>query len=610
MSSFPPANKSRRRLLTGALATPLVGAPSAADAAGAIRKSKRRALRLDEPADSLRALVKLRGDLSGAMVLQYYGGSLSLSVAGRPPARVASYQGIIRSHWTPQPDGSFRYRTFDLGYFGDPVTRLPVSSLINALTGERLAPLDIRDGPVEALYTVHGIFRDGAQPDTSQQLRIDWRQSGDRLWYESFFPFQFPNPLPPEDFPELTSFPDAVQGSWFSYRGRRSELEDTASNRAPGETVLTVVSTVHPWLRMGQMPAMQLVQTVAQKIDSLEQAPPEVRDYLARTMPEFLTAATPFVGAGNSYERYRRERKPAARSRAVSTDAANNGANLATAASADIRRWRQYADSRLGQVHVWSAEPQRQANTRVPLICLHPSPTSGEMYRDLQRELARNRSVHCPDTPGFGSSDAPLLQPGIADFGGALGDAFVSLGFGNKTAPRGQLDLFGFHTGSLCAVELALQYPHMVRRLILCGVPHYDNERRPRERAAHVAPYPYFSDPSYVSKLYQRLVIDAKDSGDAEMRLRRFGDRLRAGSKGWWGPDAVFTYDSVAALPKLAVPTLLIAFNEEMTQPTRDAQQLIPGAKIIEMLDLPIFGFIAAPQRVANTIRDFLDQDG
>ena len=588
------ANCNRRRLLTASLLAPaLVGA------AGRERSAKTRAaaasLDLTQAANSLCAVVKLRGDLSGARVLQCYSGSLSLLVAGRAPVRVASYQGVIRTDWTPLPDGSFRYRTFDIGYFGDLATGSPVSTLTNPLTGDSLVPQDIRDGPVEALYTTFGIYRDGAAPDPKRKLELNWHQAGDELWYNSFFPFQFPNPLRAEDFPELTSFPDVVQGSWFTYQGRRSDIADPATTRAPMQTILTVISTPHPWLRMGRMPALQLIQTVSRKIAAIYDAPAAVRGYLANAMPDYLQADTPFVSVGNSFERYRREHAASAPARAA-----------APAVATPVRRWRQYAASRYGQVHLWSAEPTERAR-RVPLVCLHPSPTSGEMFHDLQAELATSRIVHCPDTPGFGASDAPAVQPSILDYGGALGDAFVSLGHGDGNSPRGQLDLFGFHTGALIALEFALQFPQMVRRLILAGVPHYDAARRPGERAAHVAPYPYFTDPKYVAALYRRLVLDAKDSGPPEARLRRFGDRLRAGPNGWWGPDAVFTYDSGSSLPRLRVPTLLIAFNEEMTEPTRAASRLIPGAQLVEMLDLPIFGFIVAPARVAQTLQDFLD---
>lgn len=281
----------------------------------------------------------------------------------------------------------------------------------------------------------------------------------------------------------------------------------------------------------------------------------------------------------------------------------------AAPAAGPVRRWRQYVDTPMGQVHVFSAAPTAPSAASalrggpLPLVCLHPSPTSGEMYAALQSELATDRVVHCPDTPGFGASDPPPAKPTMADYGTTLARAAAAL-----AGTAGRIDLFGFHTGSLCAVEVARQRPDLVRRLVLSGVPHYgDPATRERERRRNVRGYPYFEDRDYVASLYRRLVLDAKDSGPPEARLRRFGDRLRAGINGWWGPDAVFTYDSVATLPALRTPTLLIAFNEEMTQPTREAARLIPRSRLIEMLDLPIFGFIVNPPRVAAAIREFLD---
>jgi pimeloyl-ACP methyl ester carboxylesterase len=291
---------------------------------------------------------------------------------------------------------------------------------------------------------------------------------------------------------------------------------------------------------------------------------------------------------------------------AAALDPATSSATVGprTADAAAVRRWRQYVAGRYGQVHFFSAEPAAApAAPRPPLVCLHPSPTSGEMYAALQGELAADRVVHCPDTPGYGASDPPPAKPTIADYGGALAEAIAAL-----AVRGGQVDLFGFHTGSLCAIEVARQRPGLVRRLVLSGVPHYgDPVRRERERRAHVQGYPYFEDPDYVARLYRRLVLEARDSGTPEARLRRFGDRLRAGLNGWWGPDAVFSYDSAASLPALQMPTLLIAFDEEMTEPTREAARLVPRGRLVEMLDLPIFGFIVDPPRVAAQIREFLD---
>jgi pimeloyl-ACP methyl ester carboxylesterase len=272
---------------------------------------------------------------------------------------------------------------------------------------------------------------------------------------------------------------------------------------------------------------------------------------------------------------------------------------------AEIKKWRHYADGGYGQVHIVSAQPaDTGAITAPPLICFHPSPTSGDIYRDLQLDLARDRIVHCVDTPGFGGSDGPRSKPTMADYGAALAPALAHLGHG----PRNPCDVFGFHTGSLVAVETALHLPKgSVRRMVLSGVPHYTPEERARQRAGVTDSYPILADPDYVGATYKRLVLDGKDAGELEQRYYRFMNRLRAGPQGAWGANAVFEMDTAAALPRLSMPVLLIAFNEMMTQPTRDAASIIPNVKLVEMLDQPMFGFITAPAKVAAAMREFLD---
>jgi pimeloyl-ACP methyl ester carboxylesterase len=277
------------------------------------------------------------------------------------------------------------------------------------------------------------------------------------------------------------------------------------------------------------------------------------------------------------------------------------------AAAPAIKRWRHYAPGRFGQAHFYSAAPANEADIkRPPLICMHPSPTSGAMYSDMAGVIAADRVVHCPDTPGFGQSDPPPTKPTMADYGGAVADAVAALGYGSAAGGK-QVDIFGFHTGSLVAAEFAAQRPDIARRTVLAGVPHYTPEERARQYKQNVRGYPFFTDPEYVGQMYKRLVLDGKEAGTIEQRLRRFADRVYAGPNGIWGIDAVFTHDTGALLPRLRMPVLLIAFNEMMTQPTRDAAKIIPNVKLIELLELPLFGFIVDPPKVAKTITDFLD---
>ncbi|MSO98802.1 MAG: alpha/beta hydrolase [Rhodospirillaceae bacterium] len=270
---------------------------------------------------------------------------------------------------------------------------------------------------------------------------------------------------------------------------------------------------------------------------------------------------------------------------------------------ADIKKWKHYAKSRYGQVHFVTAKPvDERAIKHPPLVCFHPSPTSGDMFRDLQMILARDRVVYCPDTPGFGSSDGPTTEPTMADYGAGLADALLDMGY----SATNKVDIFGFHTGSLCALEVAVQHPEIINKTVLSGVPHYTPEGRAEQHKIISGGYPMLTNPDYVGTMYKRLVLDGSEAGELEQRYYRFVNRLRAGPKGWWGINAVFTMDTAAALPKLKMPVLLIAFNEMMLQPTRDAAKIIPDVRMVELLDLPMFGFITAPDKVAAEVQKFL----
>ena len=288
------------------------------------------------------------------------------------------------------------------------------------------------------------------------------------------------------------------------------------------------------------------------------------------------------------------------------------------AGHAQVTVWRHYATSRHGQVHFLSGAPvDPDGLLKTPLICLHQSPMSGDVFEDFIPVMATDPMVHCPDTPGFGASDRPQVKtnggkPTIADFGGGIADAVADLGYGAGN----QVDLFGFHTGSMVATELTRARPHMVRRVILIGLPYYPAEQRPEMERQFVTPYAFFTDPDYVPDMYRRMVLEADNTLSKEQRLANFTGRMRAGPHGQDGPDAVWSYDAdegLAALAALGKPTLFLNYNEVLAEPHRHARRLFfPNAPLVELMHLPMMGFHAdyaptGPDDTAAAIRPFLD---
>ena len=263
-------------------------------------------------------------------------------------------------------------------------------------------------------------------------------------------------------------------------------------------------------------------------------------------------------------------------------------------------RWRHYARTRFGQMHFVIAEPKNRAYRR-PLALLHQSPMSGRVFEDLQRTLAADRLVLCPDTAGFGDSDGPNTPYTMADLGAALNDAVTDLQLDQP------LDIFGFHTGSFVTTAAVVQNPALFGRVILCGVPYYPAEQRQTMLAQYLTPYAFLTDPDYVDAMYKNMIPFDGDRATQQRQLARFTDRMRAGPKGEWGPRSVFAYDADAGLSAIQNPTLLMAFNEVMTEPTRQARKLMPAADFVELPDLGMLGFITHPRRVADEIRRYLD---
>lgn len=256
---------------------------------------------------------------------------------------------------------------------------------------------------------------------------------------------------------------------------------------------------------------------------------------------------------------------------------------------------RAYAPCRFGQLHYSTA-----GEGGSPLVCFHQSPISGAQYAPFQRAMAKDRLVLCPDTPGFGGSDAPSNVPVIADYAAAMADWLDGL-------KLGPVDALGFHTGTLIAMELAVLRPDLVRRLSLTSLALFTDEERERNRRVFGNPRPLFDDPGYLGRYYKEQVAGADSAIPDVRRLELFTERMRAGPNSWWGPAAVFAYDTAARAKLVTKQTLLLVMRDTLADATRRASELFPKNKVVERLDLhgPT-AWDSHPEEIATELRRWL----
>ena len=208
---------------------------------------------------------------------------------------------------------------------------------------------------------------------------------------------------------------------------------------------------------------------------------------------------------------------------------------------------KKYIDGPMGQVHV------RELGDGQPLVLLHQTAWSSIQFKNAMPYLA-DRGIHCiaVDTPGFGLSDGPEEPPTINDYADSLAAVFEQLGLDRPM-------VLGHHTGASIATAFGAEYPGMVERLLLHGVPIYTPEEREQRLSR-----PHFDQTPREdgSHLTDRWAIADKVSGQKASPEAIHWSLVQffwAGPNEWFGHHAAFKYDLETDFKALTMPTTVIS---------------------------------------------------
>jgi pimeloyl-ACP methyl ester carboxylesterase len=260
---------------------------------------------------------------------------------------------------------------------------------------------------------------------------------------------------------------------------------------------------------------------------------------------------------------------------------------------------RGYFESRYGQLHVHNAIPPGGGfEEGTPLLCLHKTPLSGRMFERFLALAGRDRSVYAPDLPGFGDSDPPSSRPGIGDYAAAVGDFLETMRFR-------QIDILGYHTGSLIAAELAVSRPKQVRRVVLISVPLLTEAER--ESVRRVAPsLPAAPDGSHLAAEWQRIADSYGAGAPVEIVTAAFVEKLRNSIHPAWLAHAALQYAVRERLGLISQQVLLMRPRDDLWDATSRAREVLPKARCVDLPDQGAALFETAPELVADGIKEFL----
>ncbi|PPR79858.1 MAG: Tropinesterase [Alphaproteobacteria bacterium MarineAlpha2_Bin1] len=256
---------------------------------------------------------------------------------------------------------------------------------------------------------------------------------------------------------------------------------------------------------------------------------------------------------------------------------------------------KNYMDSLYGQLHY------RKAGNKAslpPLICLHMSPNSGKIYETFMKEMSKDRVVFAPDTPGFGESDPPFEEPSIEDYAKVTANFIDNLGYK-------EIDLIGYHTGSITCVELANYRPDLVRRIIQISCPIYtEDELEVRKNNYKRQPIEINGD-HLINKWKFMLPFYGKKT-PRSILVRNFTEGLRGGPFSHWGHKAAFNYDLKHSIQKIDNRILIVNPNDDLVKQTPRGINYAKNATLLQIEDYG-HGFLdIITKEFASKVRDFL----
>jgi pimeloyl-ACP methyl ester carboxylesterase len=172
----------------------------------------------------------------------------------------------------------------------------------------------------------------------------------------------------------------------------------------------------------------------------------------------------------------------------------------------------------------------------------------------------------------------------------------------------GPVDLLGFHTGCLVAIEMSLTHPNKVRRLALIDVPAYTAEQRATYLTMMAKPYEIGPDIACRAPAWDRGITKRIESQGIERSWEMFVETLRHGRQMNAAFHAGFTYEVDGQLTRVTHPTAVIASQSMLLEPSRRAAQLTPAAELIERLDTTRAVLDEAAEKTATEILEYLNR--
>ena len=282
--------------------------------------AKREPVDFSDPTQSLRAFIKLTGDLDPTVETPSWFGGTVFGDARRDRALKPLFGvqgfGVLRTE--QEADGSFRIFNRECAFYTDLKTGKFIDQWKNAYTKEICDVKPIHNMTVNAHLIVSKKVGTAIEMDFDGNvmevpLPLGWQNFDDKLFSTFEVHTAFPNLLKPEDWPRESAGKVLRMAEIFQRVVSLAEVENPDLTSADYSGCWTRVGPWLPWMRQGQTPGNLLFRTFMTKLRSIEQIPADLKAITEERLPEFFVAPPPETwGTENdsSFSVYAQENEP------------------------------------------------------------------------------------------------------------------------------------------------------------------------------------------------------------------------------------------------------------------------------------------------------------
>jgi pimeloyl-ACP methyl ester carboxylesterase len=183
-----------------------------------------------------------------------------------------------------------------------------------------------------------------------------------------------------------------------------------------------------------------------------------------------------------------------------------------------------------------------------PLLLLHGGLGSIDMFTPLLPTLAKDRQIIGVDLHGHGRTALGERPISLIDIGDDLAIVLERLGYQ-------RVDVMGYSFGGGAGLQLAIQHPSLVRRLVVASAPYardgFHPEMLPQQAAVGAA----MAEQMKQTPMYISYAAVAPTPQDFPRLLDRMGELMRQ------------PYDWAEDVKKLQMPVMLIYGDADMIRP-------------------------------------------